>query len=242
LEGQDLTVSYGDTPVLDGVDVGVAEQEFLTVMGPSGCGKTTLLNVLTGLVPLDQGSVRYEGEPVDPGAFPYGYVFQDPRLLDWRTVRENLAFALRGKGVPETEHADRIDEWLGRVGLDGAGDKYPRELSGGMRQRVGVARAMAVDPEVLVMDEPFASLDEVTARELRRDLRDLWADTGKEVLFVTHDIREAVVLSDRVLFMREGGAIFDEATIPVERPRDFHDPAVQETEQRLSDRFFAELS
>ena len=245
LEGEDMTVRFegedGPFTVFEGLDIHVEPGEFLTVMGPSGCGKTTVLNALAGLVPLERGTVRYDGEAVEPGSFSYGYVFQEPRLLDWRTVAENLAFALRGAGVPEPERRPRIEEWLERVGLGDEADSYPRELSGGMRQRVGVARALAVDPEVLFMDEPFSSLDDVTGRGLRRDLLDLWAETGKEVLFVTHDLREAVTLSDRVLFMGEDGAFFDGAEIPHGRPRDFDDPALGETERRLGQRFFAEL-
>lgn len=245
LEGEDLTVRFegddGPFTVFEGLDIGVEAGEFLTVMGPSGCGKTTVLNALGGLVPLERGTVRYDGEPIEPGAFSYGYVFQEPRLLDWRTVGENLAFALRGAGVPGPERGRRIEEWLERVGLSGEADSYPRELSGGMRQRVGVARALAVAPEVLFMDEPFSSLDDVTSRRLRRDLLDLWGETGKEVLFVTHDLREAVTLSDRVLFMGPDGSFFDEAAIPHGRPRDFDDPELGETERRLGERFFAEL-
>jgi len=245
LEAEDLTVRFegedGPFTVFDGLDLRVEAGEFLTVMGPSGCGKTTVLNALAGLVPLERGTVRYGGETVEPGGFSYGYVFQEPRLLDWRTVEGNLAFALRGTDVPEPERGSRIEEWLERVGLADEAESYPRELSGGMRQRVGVARALAVDPDVLLMDEPFSSLDDVTGRGLRRDLLDLWGETGKEVLFVTHDLGEAVTLSDRVLFMRDDGSFFDEAEIPHGRPRDLDDPALGETERRLGERFFAEL-
>jgi NitT/TauT family transport system ATP-binding protein len=243
---EDLTVRYdaaGGPPitVLEGLDLEVAAGEFLSLMGPSGCGKTTLLNVLAGLVEPASGTLRVDGEVVDPGEFSYGYVFQEPRLLDWRTAAENVAFALRGKGVPESEHDERTRHWLGRLGLADAAGQYRRELSGGQRQRVGVARALAVDPDVLLMDEPFSSLDAVSARRIRGDLLDLWAETGKEVVFVTHDIGEAVALSDRVLFMNERGEIFDRAEIPHSRPREFDDPALAETERRLSERFFAEL-
>ncbi|MFB6105814.1 MAG: ABC transporter ATP-binding protein [Halobacteriaceae archaeon] len=246
LAGEGLTVRFASdgesVTVFEDIDLEVRPGEFLSIMGPSGCGKTTLLNALTGLVPLASGTVSYDGADIDPGAFSFGYVFQEPRLLDWRTVSENVAFALRGAGVPEGERDARVAEWLDRVGLGDSADAYPRALSGGMRQRVGVARALAVDPEVLFMDEPFGSLDDVTARMLRRDLLDLWADTGKEVVFVTHDVSEAVALSDRVLFMGSDGAFFDEATVDHERPRDFDDPALRETERRLSERFFAELA
>lgn len=245
LEAEDLTVRFeaddGLLTVFEGLDLHVEAGEFLAVMGPSGCGKTTLLNALAGLVPIERGTVRYGGVEVAPGAFSFGYVFQEPRLLDWRTVAGNVAFALRGAGVPETERGPRIEAWLERVGLADVAGAYPRELSGGMRQRVGLARALAVDPDVLLLDEPFGSLDDVTARTLRRDLLDLWSDTGKEVLLVTHDLREAVTLADRVLFVGRDGAFFDEVCIPHGRPRDFDDPILAETERRLSERFFAEL-
>jgi NitT/TauT family transport system ATP-binding protein len=245
LEAEDLTVRFeaadGPVTVFEGLDLRIEDGEFLAVMGPSGCGKTTLLNSLAGLVPLARGTVDYGGTPVAGGDVSFGYVFQEPRLLDWRTVSENVAFALRGAGVPKAERESRIEEWLGRVGLGDDADAYPRELSGGMRQRVGVARALAIDPDVLLLDEPFGSLDDVTARTLRRDLLDLWTDTGKEVLLVTHDVREAVTLADRVLFMGRDGGFFEEVRVPHGRPREFEDPDLWETERRLRERFFAEL-
>jgi len=231
----------GPVPVFTDLDLDVGDGEFVTVMGPSGCGKTTLLDAVAGVTALDAGTVEFGGDPVDLGEFPVGYVFQEPRLLDWRTVGENVGFALDASGVDDPERDRRIRTWLDRVGLGDERDSYPRQLSGGMRQRVGLARALAVDPELLLLDEPFSSLDEVTARRTRRDLLDLWRGTGASVLFVTHDAREAVVLSDRVVLMNGAGEVFERRTIDHERPRSFDDPGLHETERELTRTFFEEL-
>lgn len=233
--------SEGPLTVFEGLDLLVESGEFLTVMGPSGCGKTTLLNAVAGIVDLDDGTIEFGGAPVEPGSFPFGYVFQEPRLLDWRTVGDNIAFALDAAGIDEAEHDGRISTWLDRVGLGDERGSYPRQLSGGQRQRVGLARALAVDPELLLMDEPFSSLDAVTARSARRTLLELWSGTGASVLFVTHDVREAIVLSDRVVFMDDDGDLFDEVAIPHDRPRAFDEPSIRETEVELTETFFEEL-
>jgi NitT/TauT family transport system ATP-binding protein len=227
--------------VFEDLDLVVEDGEFVTVMGPSGCGKTTLLNAVAGIVELGAGAVEFGGEPVEPGAFPFGYVFQEPRLLEWRTVGKNIVFALDAAGIDEGEHDRRIETRLEQVGLADERNSYPRQLSGGQRQRVGLARALAVDPELLLMDEPFSSLDAVTAREARRNLLELWTETGASVLFVTHDVREAIILSDRVVFMDSDGGLFDEVTVPHDRPREFDDPALRETEAELTEAFFEEL-
>lgn len=233
--------SEGPLTVFEGLDLLVESGEFVTVMGPSGCGKTTLLNAVAGIVDLDGGTIEFGGAPVEPGSFPFGYVFQEPRLLEWRTVGDNIAFALDAAGIDEVEHDERIRMWLDRVGLGDERGSYPRQLSGGQRQRVGLARALAVDPELLLMDEPFSSLDAVTARSARRTLLELWSGTGASVLFVTHDVREAIVLSDRVVFMDDDGDLFDEVAIPHDRPRAFDDPSIRETEVELTETFFEEL-
>ena len=227
--------------VFEDLDLVVEDGEFVTVMGPSGCGKTTLLNAVAGIITLDAGTIEFGGEPVEAGEFPFGYVFQEPRLLEWRTAGENIAFALGAAGIDESEHDSRIETWLEQVGLAAERDSYPRQLSGGQRQRVGLARALAVDPELLLMDEPFSSLDAVTAREARQNLLELWTETGASVLFVTHDVREAVILSDRVVFVNGNGELFDEVIVPHDRPRGFDDPALRETEAELTEAFFEEL-
>lgn len=232
-EGADGTLT-----VFENLDLTVDDGEFVTLMGPSGCGKTTLLNVVAGILELDAGTVEFDGRPVDPGEVPIGYVFQEPRLLEWRTVGENVDFALKAAGYAPDERDRRIRTWLERVGLGDERDSYPKQLSGGMRQRVGLARALAIDPDLLLMDEPFSSLDEVTARTARRDLLKLWAETRTPVLFVTHDVVEAVVLSDRILLMNDEGAIFEEFVVPHDRPREFDDPAIHETQAELTRTFF----
>ena len=214
--------------VLDGVSLSVSDGEFVSVLGPSGCGKTTLLHVVAGLTEPDEGRVVRDAES------RIGFVFQEPRLLEWRTVGENLAFALGGAPVPEAEYDRRIDQAIERVGLDGFRDAYPRSLSGGMQQRVALARAFCIDPDVLLMDEPFASVDEITARELRSDLLELWREDRVTVLFVTHHVREAIVLSDVVAVLSRRPAAV-RATIEIEspRPRDLDDEATVRYQRRL---------
>lgn len=228
--------------VLDGIDLKVQDGEFSSIMGPSGCGKSTLLNILAGIVSMDNGEIRHDGTPVSPGNLPIGYVFQEPRLLNWRTVGENIEIVLNATGVPESQHERRIEETLDTVGLRDERDSYPLRLSGGMRQRVGIARALSIDPAILLMDEPFSSLDELTARNLRRDLIDLWEETEKTILFVTHDISEAVYLSDSITFLDTNGQVFNEATVPHARPREPNDPDLLETENVLMDTFFDHMS
>lgn len=238
----DATVRHGTesdgTTAFAGLDLVVDPGEFVTVMGPSGCGKTSLLDAVAGLVDPEDGRIVLDGEPVAAGAMPLRYVFQEPRLLPWRTAAENVAFALKAADVPPTARERRVDAVLERVGLADQHATYPRQLSGGQRQRVNLARALATEPEILLLDEPFSSLDAVTARRIRRDLRNVWTDAGLSVLFVTHDMREAVALSDRVIFLDASGKRFASASIPHDRPRSFDDPAVRETEARLTRRFF----
>lgn len=231
----------GHIQVLDDVDLDVEEGSFTTIMGPSGSGKSTLLNILAGLVARDSGTITRDGEPIDPASLSFAYIFQEPRLLNWRTVRQNIAFALKAKDVPESEHESRIEESLEMVGLLENEDSYPLQLSGGQRQRVGVARALAVDPNILLMDEPFSALDELTAQQLRSDVLDLWQETGKTVIFVTHNISEAVYLSDKILFIDNNGQIFNRATIDVKRPREFDTPELVEIETELMRQFFDHL-
>lgn len=209
---------------LRGVDLTVADGEFVCLLGPSGCGKTTLLNILAGLASADAGDVRVEAPDADRPVVRT--VFQEARLLPWMTVRQNLAFVLDG---PTRHKDDRIDEWLSRVGLDGTADFYPRQLSIGMQQRVSVARGLIVRPDVLYMDEPFGSLDELTAMTMREELLGLWDDIGCTVVFVTHNPLEAVLLADRIVIMsaRPGRIVHEEHLIDrLPRPRDPDDEAL----------------
>lgn len=227
--------------VLDGIDVELEHNSFTTIMGPSGCGKSTLLNVISGLVTMDSGTIRRDGTEIQQGDLPYAYVFQEPRLLNWQTVEDNIKFALKSKGVPKSEHDERVRKYLEMVDLAGEERSYPLRLSGGMRQRVGLARALAVEQDILLMDEPFSALDEITAQKLRSDVVDLWEETEKTIVFVTHNISEAVYLSDQILFMNTSGEIFSRTTVDVDRPRDQKDETLLEIEASLLDEFYSEI-
>lgn len=227
--------------VLDDVDVELEENSFTTIMGPSGCGKSTLLNIIAGLIEMDSGTIKQNGNTIAQGQLPYSYVFQEPRLMNWLTVEENIKFALKSQGVPKEEHDERVNKYLEMVDLEGEQKSYPLRLSGGMRQRVGLARALAVERDLLLMDEPFSALDEITARNLRQDVIDLWQETEKTIVFVTHNISEAVYLSDKIVFMNDRGNIFNKATIEMERPRDEKDEKLLKLEAELMDEFFSNV-
>ena len=223
------------TEALRAVDLTVEDGQFVCLLGPSVCGKTTLLNIMAGLDRPDTGSV----EIASPGAREpvVRTVFQESRLLPWMTVRDNLAFVLDGS---RHEKNARIDEWLARVGLEGTGRHYPRQLSIGMQQRVSVARGLIVRPDVLFMDEPFSSLDELTAMTVREELLELWHEIGCTIVFVTHNPLEATLLADRIAIMSAGpGRITHEQdlTTRLPRPRDPDDQAMwhlsRETVARL---------
>jgi NitT/TauT family transport system ATP-binding protein len=205
---------------LKDVSLTVRDGEFITIIGPSGCGKTTLLKMIDGLIPLKTGSIRVHGAAVEGSGPERAVVFQNFALLPWLTVRENVAFGLRMRRVGEAERLRVADRHIELVGLEGFGDYFPRQLSGGMQQRVGLARALSVDPKVLLMDEPFGSVDAQTRALLQSDLLDIWEASRKTVVFVTHDMEEAVLLSDRVVIMgTRPGHIVEVVDIPLERPR-----------------------
>jgi ABC-type nitrate/sulfonate/bicarbonate transport system ATPase subunit len=221
--------------VLDNVDFETKENDFLCILGPSGCGKSTLLNIIAQLEEPSSGSVSIGSEASSTDVC---FVFQEPRLLDWRTVRENIEFALDGKDVPKDEWGERIETYLELVGLEDFADEYPRSLSGGMQQRVSIARAMAVEPDVILMDEPFSSVDEITARNLRSDLVDIWEEQKRTIVFVTHDAIEATYLANRVLVMshRPSNVLVHEK-IDIDRPRSIDDPELVE----LAEEFVGKL-
>jgi NitT/TauT family transport system ATP-binding protein len=206
----------GDEKViaLENVDLHIDGHVFVSIVGPSGCGKSTLLNILSGIETPTSGTVDITQD--DHTAAP-GYVFQAARLLPWRTVMDNLLFVQK----EQTEEVRaRCQRYLDMVHLGDKGDKYPGELSGGMQQRVGIARAFSVEPDVLFMDEPFSHLDAITARSLRRELHNMWVETKKTILFVTHDVGEAVELSNRIIVFAKGGKLEDDMTIDLPFPRD----------------------
>ena len=219
---------YGGEPVraLDDVTFSVADGEFVCLVGPSGCGKTTLFRVIAGLIDATDGQVLLNGTPVTGPTTEMGVVFQEYHLFPWRTVAGNVAFGLERIGLSDTERADRVEEMLELVGLADFRDAYPKSLSGGMKQRVAIARALAVDPHLLLMDEPFGAVDAQTREMLQRELLDVWSSTGKTVLFVTHDVDEAVTLADRIVVMAaEPGRVREVVDVDVDRPRRRDDPA-----------------
>ncbi|MGH8869234.1 MAG: ABC transporter ATP-binding protein [Actinomycetes bacterium] len=199
---------------LDDVSFEVTGQEFVSVVGPSGCGKSTLLNILSGVETASAGSLAItEGDR----EARLGYVFQAARLLPWRTVMDNLLFVQPTRDAASRERCRR---YLDMVELGATADQYPGQLSGGMQQRIGIARAFSIEPDLLLMDEPFSHLDAITGRSLRRELHDLWTRTRKTVLFVTHDVSEAVELSTRILMFAKGGHLVEDIPVDMPFPRD----------------------
>jgi len=222
LEG--VTVAFPNgTVALDDVSLRVAGGEFISLIGPSGCGKTTILRLIAGLAEPTAGTVSIITRGTAGGTrhrADVGYVFQDPTLMPWATVFSNVWMPLRLRGLSRGEARDWIEEALARVGLAEAADAYPHELSGGMKMRVSIARALATGPRLLLMDEPFAALDEITRFKLNDDLLALWGDLDCTIVFVTHSVYEAVYLSNRIAVMsRSPGRIFEEITIDTIAPR-----------------------
>ena len=207
-------------PVLRHISFDVKEGEIVSLVGESGCGKTTLLRIVQGLVRLDAGTVRVDGAAVTKPGRDRGFVFQQASLLPWRSARANIEFGLELQGMAKSERGDRAQTLLKLVGLESAGEQFPHQLSGGMQQRVGLARAMAINPAILLMDEPFSALDAQTREVLQRELLRIQAETGKTVLFVTHDLDEAIYLSNRVIVLgAKPGRIKRIIDIPFASPR-----------------------
>jgi len=213
---------HAQAPVvaLDGVSLTIQTQQFVCVLGPSGCGKTTLLKAIAGLLVLDSGEVRIDGAHVAGPGSDRAMVFQNFALLPWADVISNVAFGLELRGAPKAEREAKAHALIVAVGLSGFERHFPRQLSGGMQQRVGLARALAVDPDILLMDEPFGSVDEQTRRLLQEDLLALLDRTRKTVVFVTHSVDEAARLGDRVVLMTpRPGRVQEEVDVPLPRPR-----------------------
>ena len=242
LEARDVTIVYErlrfhDTLLaVSGATLDVAAGEFVALVGPSGCGKTTFLNAVDGLVAIDEGALLLDGRPITEPGGDRAMVFQQPSLLPWRTVAGNVAYGLETQGGhSRADIAARTAHHIELVGLRGFEHAYPSELSGGMQQRVNLARALATDPEVLLLDEPFASLDAQTRELMQLELTRIWSETRKTALFVTHDIVEAVYLADRVfVFSARPGRVKLSLPIDVPRPRSLrikHDPRFVELER-----------
>jgi NitT/TauT family transport system ATP-binding protein len=224
LEISQLVVEYatsrGALTALDGVDLAIGRGEFVAVLGPSGCGKSTLLRIVAGLIAPKSGAVALGGRPVVGPRADVGIVFQQATLLPWKTVFENVMVPIRTLGRPLAEGRERARALLDMVGLAKFAEHYPHELSGGMQQRVGIARGLVHDPDLLLMDEPFGALDAMTRERMAFELQDLWAKAGKSVLFITHSIPEAVFLADRVVVLGpRPGKVIDVLETRLPRPR-----------------------
>jgi len=218
--------------VLERINLEVREGEFVCIVGPSGCGKSTLLNILGGFLTATRGEAIVEGQPVHGPDRRRIFVFQENGVFPWLTVQENIGFGLGQKS--EAQRREIVAHYVEMVGLQGFERSYPRELSGGMKQRVEIARALAANPDIIYMDEPFGALDFITRLKMRADLIRIWQREKKTILFVTHDIEEAVQLSDRVLVMSKRPATI-QTIVPVElpRPRDLDSPGYLQTRDRI---------
>ena len=209
------------TTVLDAIDLVVENGQFVSIIGPTGCGKTTLLRIIAGLEDASSGDIYiHDAKPAEPWK-QVGFVFQEYALFPWRRVWENIAFGLEMKGIPLPERRDRAFDLIKRFGLEGSHDFYPRELSGGMKQRVALARTMITDPDIILMDEPFGALDSQTRNQMRQFLFDVWRQSKKTILFITHSIDEAIFLSQKVIgFSCRPARCSLELTIDLPYPRD----------------------
>jgi len=222
-----VTVSFrladgGSYPAVERASLAVADGEFVAIVGPTGCGKSTLLNVAAGLVAPSSGGIEIFGAPLTGINRQAGYLFQADALFPWKTALENVAIGLETAGIAHAQARERAQAWLSRVGLAGFGARYPHMLSGGQRKRVGLVQVLIRDPKILLMDEPFGPLDAQTRQIMGNLLLDLWNADRKAVLFVTHDLEEAIALSDRVVIMSAGPAarIIGDWNVPLPRPRD----------------------
>jgi len=236
------TPDGGTLDVLKDLTFEVDRGALVSLVGPSGCGKSTLLNLIAGIDACTSGEIRIDAQRVgeESNARALGFVFQQPLLLNWRTVRRNVGLSLEETSLSKQEREARVKYYIELTGLGGYEDFYPHQISGGMQHRAALARALAIDPVILLMDEPFSGLDAMTAQRMREELLRIWQETGKTILFVTHDISEAVFLSQRVLIMSPKPAhIF--ATVPIEAPypRQLGDDHLFEKDKEIRRRFFS---
>jgi NitT/TauT family transport system ATP-binding protein len=226
---EDLSVVFktgnGSVTALQNVSFDIAPRSFLSVVGPSGCGKSTLLKILSGVLQPSKGRILFDGRPVDKSKIQgqVGYVFQRALLLPWRTALQNVVLTMEvaRRDMSKAQRVHEARRWLEIAGLKGFEDRYPHELSGGMQQRVSICRALAFQPKILLMDEPFAALDEITRETLQEELLSLWAQTETTVVFITHSIPEAVLLSEQIVVMSaRPGSVLERIEVPFARPRD----------------------
>ncbi|MEZ5644901.1 MAG: ABC transporter ATP-binding protein [Burkholderiaceae bacterium] len=227
LKGVACTFVSKDNPgqrytAVSDVDLTVGAGEFVSVVGPTGCGKSTLLNVAAGLLTPSKGSVKIFGQPLSGINARAGYMFQAESLMPWRTGLENVMAGLQFRGLSDREARVQAEDWLRRVGLGGFGDRFPHQMSGGMRKRASLAQTLVMDPDIILMDEPFSALDIQTRQLMENEVLDLWQSKKKAVLFITHDLDEAIAMSDRVVILSAGPAShpIGEFHIDIKRPRD----------------------
>lgn len=236
IEVRNLTKRFGDLLVLDEISFNVGEGEFLSIVGPTGCGKTTFLNTLSKLIPSTTGDIFIDGEVADPKKHHLSFVFQEPTCLPWRTVRENVAYGMEVKKVPKEEMEKKLDQIMGMVGLADCAGLYPNQISASMLQRIAVARAFAVNPDLLLMDEPYGQLDVKLRYYLEDELVRLWEKLGSTVIFVTHNIEEAVYVSERILILSNKPAkIKAEVKVDLPRPRSLIDPRLVEIRKEVTE-------
>jgi len=226
LELLDISVTFRsrDDPgqrytAVAGTTLRIGAGEFVSVVGPTGCGKSTLLNVGAGLLDASSGEVRVFGEPLRGLNRRAGYMFQSDALMPWRSALDNVMVGLQYRGVPDAQAREQALAWLARVGLGGFEDRYPHQLSGGMRKRTALAQVLALDPDIILMDEPFSALDIQTRQLMENEVLDLWAAKKKAVLFITHDLDEAIAMSDRVVVLSAGPATRPIGEFPIDLPR-----------------------
>jgi NitT/TauT family transport system ATP-binding protein len=244
----DISLSYRPQSgerllALDHINLEVRAGEFLCVVGPSGCGKSTLLHLIAGLQQPSSGQILVDGNPIEGPGTDRILIFQDHGLFPWLTVGQNVEFGMKMKGVPKPERQEKIEHYLRLVHLSKFEKSYIHQLSGGMRQRVAIARALATEPDVLLMDEPFAALDAQTRDLLHDELERIWSDTGRTIIFVTHNVREAVRLGDRVLLLTfRPGRVKNEFPITLPRPRSLEDPEVALAAREVLDELREEIN
>jgi len=236
IEVKGLTKSFGELLVLDDISFNVAEGEFLSIVGPTGCGKTTFLNALSKLIPTTKGNIFIDGEEANPKKHNISFVFQEPTCMPWRTVRDNVAYGMEVKGFPQEKLEQRLKKILDMVGLTTTAHLYPNQVSASMEQRIAVARAFAVDPDLLLMDEPYGQLDVKLRYYLEDELVRLWKELKSTVIFVTHNIEEAVYVAERILVLsNKPTKIKAEVKVDLPRPRSLIDPKFVEIRKQVTE-------
>ena len=231
-----LTKRFGALTVLDGINFTIKKGELLAIVGPTGCGKTTFLNCLSKLMPATEGDILIDGQEANPKKHNIAYVFQEPTCLPWRTVRENVAYGMEVKGVPKAEREQRASDIMDLVGLSSCADLYPNQVSASMMQRIAVSRAFAVNPDLLLMDEPYGQLDVKLRFYLEDELVNLWQKLNSTILFVTHNIEEAVYVAERILVLtNKPTKVKAEIQVDLPRPRKLIDPSFVELRRQVTE-------